>query len=126
MTDPQVVVGAAIFSDGRVLAARRSTPPVGRWELPGGKVDSGETADQALVREIREEFGVGFTVAGWLDDEAVIRPGLVLRVAVGTIDGDPVPVVHDELKWLGADELDSVAWLESDVAFLDQVAAHLR
>ena len=55
-----VVVAAAIVRDGRVLAARRTQPAnvAGRWELPGGKVDPGETPEQALVRELREELGI--------------------------------------------------------------------
>ena len=61
MTDqPRVpVVGAAIVRDGRVLAARRTTPAAaaGRWEFPGGKVEPGETPDAALVREVAEELG---------------------------------------------------------------------
>ncbi|MFM7212080.1 MAG: NUDIX domain-containing protein, partial [Actinomycetota bacterium] len=59
-----VVVAAAILRDGRYLAARRTRPAwaAGRWEFPGGKVEPGETEQQALVREIREELGVEIEV----------------------------------------------------------------
>lgn len=63
-----VVVGAAIVRDGCVLAARRTTPPeaAGRWEFPGGKVEAGESASAALVREIAEELGCTIEVDAWL------------------------------------------------------------
>lgn len=56
----RVVVGGALCHDGRLLAARRSAPPelAGRWELPGGKTEPGESVPEALVRELREELGV--------------------------------------------------------------------
>ena len=70
----QVVVGAAIVRDGRVLACRRTAPPeaAGRWELPGGKVEPGEAPEAALVREVREELGCDIAVTAWLADEAPI------------------------------------------------------
>ena len=54
-----LVVGAAVVRHGRVLATRRTNPPeaAGRWEFPGGKVEPGEDAEDAVVREIREELG---------------------------------------------------------------------
>ena len=76
MTDqPRVpVVGAAIVRDGRVLAARRTTPAsaAGRWEFPGGKVEPGETPDAALVREVAEELGCTIAVTAWLPGAAAI------------------------------------------------------
>lgn len=117
-----VVVGVAILHAGRVLAARRSYPAdtAGRWEFPGGKVDDGETPDQAIVREVFEELGCAVAVTGWLEQEVPIRDGLVLRVATASlVDGEPIPRhgEHDAVRWLRADEIDAVDWLPADRPF---------
>ena len=119
------VVGAAIVRDGRVLAARRTTPPeaAGRWELPGGKVEAGETPDEALVREIAEELGCRIEVTAWLPGEVAIGDRHVLTVAVARLaDGEPAPHEHDEVRWLAARELGDVDWLEPDRPFLDHLS----
>jgi 8-oxo-dGTP diphosphatase len=125
----QVVVGAAIVRDGRVLAARRSAPSelAGGWEFPGGKVEDGESDAGALGRECREELGVDVAV-GELVAETPIRPGLVLRVYLAAlVDGTPTALQdHDELRWLGPAELDAVAWLPADVPALAALRARLR
>jgi 8-oxo-dGTP diphosphatase len=118
----QVVVGVALVHAGRVLAARRSYPPqaAGRWEFPGGKVDPGESAEDAAVRETAEELGCTVAVTGWLPPEVEIRDGLVLRVATAVlVDGEPVPRdgEHDAVRWLRVDELDQVDWLDADRPF---------
>jgi 8-oxo-dGTP diphosphatase len=120
---PSLVVAAAVVGEGRLLAARRTAPPVaaGRWELPGGKVEAGESPEAALVREIREELGCGIEVRHWLPGSAPIgTTGLVLRVAACRVsEGSPLPGVdHDSLRWLGGDQLDDVDWLEPDRPFL--------
>ncbi len=121
----QLVVGAAIVRHGRVLAARRTTPP--GWELPGGKVEPGEAPDEALVREIREELGIEVGVTAWLAGEAPIGETHVLRAAYveQLDDADPHPVEHADLRWLAADELDDVDWLGPDRPFLAQLRSHL-
>jgi 8-oxo-dGTP diphosphatase len=124
MDGVRVVVGAAIVRDGRLLAARRTTPPAdaGRWELPGGKVEPGETRSAALVREVREELGCVISVDTWLDGSVPVREGLELRVAVASlVSGEPVPVEHDAVRWLRADELDDVDWLDPDRPFVDRL-----
>ena len=129
MTERVVVVGAAVLRDRRLLAARRTTPPeaAGRWELPGGKVDAGETPDGALVREIREELGCVVSVDRWLDGEQPVGTSYLLRVALCRLSaGEPEALTdHDRLRWLGADELGEVDWLEPDRPFLPDVRAAL-
>lgn len=122
--DRSLVVGAAVLRAGRLLACRRTTPPAaaGRWELPGGKVEAGETAEAALVREVAEELGVAVTVTGWLDGASPIAETHELRVATCTVAAwAPYPLEHDRLRWLRRDELDDVDWLEPDRPFLDQL-----
>ena len=123
-----VVVGAAIVRRGTLLAARRTTPPAaaGRWELPGGKVEPGESPEHALVREIEEELRCPVVVGEWLDGAVAITPDLNLRVAVAhLVEGEPEPVEHDQVRWLGADELDDVDWLDADRPFLPELRALL-
>jgi 8-oxo-dGTP diphosphatase len=125
----RVVVGAAIVRDGRVLAARRTSPPsaAGRWEFPGGKVEPGESDAESLVREVAEELGLAITVTRWLTGEAAIGETHVLRVAVASSDGgEPVPTEHDEVRWLAAGELDEVDWLEPDRPFLAELSGLLN
>ena len=115
------VVGAAVLRDGRVLAARRTTPAAaaGRWEFPGGKVEPGETAEAALVREVREELGCHVEVTGWLDGVVPVGSRHELTVALARlVAGEPLPAEHDLVRWLGPDELDAVDWLEPDRPFL--------
>lgn len=120
-----LVVGAAIVRAGRVLAARRTTEPVGRWELPGGKVEPGETPEDALVRELREELGVEARVEEWLPGRTRISDTHTLAVAAVRITGDPAPIEHDALRWLAAGELDDVTWADPDIPFLPSISALL-
>lgn len=120
----QIVVGAAILRAGTVLAARRTAPPesAGRWEFPGGKVEPGETPDEAVVREVAEELGCAVEVTGWLTATVPISESLLLRVAAARlVDGEPEPAEHDRVRWLRIDELDDVDWLDADRPFLPEV-----
>ena len=115
----KVIVAAAIITDGRVLACERSAPPevAGRWEFPGGKVEPGETDEQALARECVEELGVRVAVGARIGPDVSLAHGrAVLRVfAVRLLDGDePRALEHTAMRWLSADELDTVHWLPAD------------
>jgi len=117
-TRTTVVAGAMIDADRRLLAARRSAPSehAGGWELPGGKVESGESDEHALVRELAEELGVAVTVGERLPGEWPMGDAYVLRVyLVDVIEGEPQPLEdHDELRWLEPGEWWSVLWLDAD------------
>ena|SRR2546421_8735572 len=115
----QLVVGAALLdiAKGRLLAARRSAPPAlaGRWELPGGKVEPGESPEQALVRELREELGVDAEPLERIPGEWPLG-GLTLQVwTARLVAGVPRPLEdHDALRWLAPVEADDVDWLDQD------------
>jgi 8-oxo-dGTP diphosphatase len=115
----KVIVAAVIITDGRVLACERASPPevAGRWEFPGGKVEPGETDEQALARECAEELGVRVEVGERVGPDVPLAHGRsVLRVyAVRLLEGDvPQALEHSAMRWLSADELDSVPWLPAD------------
>jgi len=126
----RVVVGAAIVRDGRLLAQQRAWPAAdaGRWELPGGRVEDGESDAVALVRECAEELGVRI-VAGERVGPDVPLPGgrSVLRSYAATaLDAtEPRPIEHTALRWLRADELSTVDWLDADRALLPWLRALL-
>ncbi|WP_326720866.1 MULTISPECIES: (deoxy)nucleoside triphosphate pyrophosphohydrolase [unclassified Streptomyces] len=121
MTERIVVVGAALLNGGRLLAARRSAPPelAGRWELPGGKVEPGETPEQALARELHEELGIAAAPVGRVPGEWPLKLPYVLQVWTARLlpgSDDPKPLQdHDELRWLTPDEIWDVDWLDQDV-----------
>ena len=119
----RVVVGAVLRdAAGRVLAARRERPA--GWELPGGKVEPGETEPAALVRELREELGVTVEVGERIGPDVPIGADLLLRGWTAALaDGEPAALEHAELRWLAPDELDTVAWLPADRPIVD-LAGH--
>jgi 8-oxo-dGTP diphosphatase len=135
MTRHVLVVAAALVDDlaapGARLAARRRSPVslAGRWEFPGGKVEPGESPEDAVHREIREELGVavelGEELAGpddgawWLSDRYVMRLWLARVTA-----GEPRPLVeHDDLRWLPRGQWLTVPWLDADVRIVEALAA---
>jgi 8-oxo-dGTP diphosphatase len=117
------VVGAAIVEGDRVLVAQRAGGPYdGRWEFPGGKVEPGESDLTALVREIGEELGTQIEPLEFLGE--VVLDGVVgggppgastLRVwSARLVGGAPVAHEHAALRWVRADELDALSWIDAD------------
>jgi 8-oxo-dGTP diphosphatase len=128
------VVGAAVVDGRRVLVAQRSGGPYdGRWEFPGGKVEPGESDLSALVRECREELGVGIVPQTFLGE--VLLDGSVaggppgastLRLWWARIDGgEPVAHEHAQLRWVVAEELADLDWIDADRPLLPAVRALL-
>ncbi|MCF3125573.1 MULTISPECIES: (deoxy)nucleoside triphosphate pyrophosphohydrolase [Streptomyces] len=119
MDEQRIVVGAALYDEGRLLAARRTAPPelAGGWELPGGKVEPGEPCEKALLRELREELGVEAELIERVPGEWPLAKGYVLRVwTARLLSGTARPLQdHDELRWLAPDQVWSVDWLAADV-----------
>ena len=117
----EVVAGVLTQPDGRVLACRRAPrrSAAGQWEFPGGKVEPGESAEQALRRELHEELGLD-AVIGTPIDRSVTRVGDVdidlatYRVA-WVAEGPTSSTDHDELRWVLPAELGSLGWAKPDL-----------
>lgn len=123
------VVAGAIVDEGRLLLAQRRTPPdlAGLWELPGGKVDAGETPAVALRRELHEELDVLVTVGPRIGMDVPLSNGLVLRAYRAVVEsGSPRPLEHSAIRWVDADELRTVDLVANDRVWLDDLAAMLR
>ena len=127
------VVGAAILDGDRLLAARRLEPPelAGGWELPGGKVDPGETDEEALVRECREELGILIRLLDRVGGDWPMGTTAILRVwTAEVVEGTPQPLEdHSELRWLEPSQWYDVDWLAADlpvVRALEQLVREQR
>jgi 8-oxo-dGTP diphosphatase len=92
-----VVVGAAIIAGGRLLSAQRAEPPhmAGGWELPGGKVDPGESDEDALVRECDEELAIKIRLGRRVGGDWTLSERALLRVwTAEIIEGEPRALEH--------------------------------
>lgn len=121
----RLVSAAVIIEEGKLLLVRRapgqSLP--GYWELPGGKVEQGESLEDCLVRELDEELGVSATV-GVLLARTTYRyeHGEFEMVALeATITGEPEMRVHDKLSWATAGELQNYDLAPADVELVAQI-----
>lgn len=135
----QLVVAAVLVDDlahpTKALAARRTRPErlVGRWELPGGKVEPGEDPLAALHRELDEELGITVEVGDELVGPSgpgstwVLTSGLVMRVWwCAVASGVPEPAeAHDALAWVDAASINDLAWLDPDLPVVDAIVERL-
>jgi 8-oxo-dGTP diphosphatase len=125
-----VIVGAALVRDGKLLAQQRAWPPhhAGQWELPGGRVEEGETEAFALARECQEELDVTVTIGRRVGTEVPLPGGKVLRVYTAALISpgeEPRAVEHTALRWVGPDDLDGVDWLPADRGLIPDLRALL-
>ncbi|QWF82192.1 (deoxy)nucleoside triphosphate pyrophosphohydrolase [Amycolatopsis sp. CA-230715] len=125
-----VVVGAAIVRAGKLLAQQRAWPvdADGKWELPGGRVEAGESDVDGLARECAEELGIAVTVGERVGADVDLPGGKVLRIfaaALADPGEEPRAVEHRALRWLAASELDGLDWLPADRILLPDLHALL-
>ncbi|MCX2964763.1 (deoxy)nucleoside triphosphate pyrophosphohydrolase [Gordonia sp. Z-3] len=105
MTGHRIVVAGAVLDRDRLLLAQRRYPPdlAGLWELPGGKVEAGESPADALRRELREELGVTIAVGAALRESVALTRDLTLVALRARIEcGTPHPAEHEALRWVDA------------------------
>lgn len=121
------VVAAIIVKGKKVFATQRGYGEFkDGWEFPGGKIEQGESPEEALIREIREELDVDIKVGRLLETVEYDYPNFHLTMhcfICELLSEEIVLKEHEDAKWLEEDELDSVDWLPADVSLIDKIFA---
>ena len=117
----------AVKEDGRtmIFATQRGYGEFkGGWEFPGGKIEAGETPQEALKREIMEELDTEVAVGEWIETVEYDYPGFHLSMDCfwcEIVKGDLVLKEHEAARWLTREELTDVEWLPADVAVAEKI-----
>lgn len=123
------VVAAIIIKNEKVFATQRGYGDFkGGWEFPGGKIDAGETPEEALIREIKEELDTEVEVIELLDTIEYDYPNFHLSMdcfICNIKSGDLVLKEHEAAQWLTKETLDSVNWLPADLGLIDKIREYL-
>lgn len=123
------VVGAVLTQGTKILAAQRGEGMSlsGMWEFPGGKIEEGESPQEALRRELEEELLCSAEIGEKVETtEYEYDFGIViLTTFFGTIvDNEPTLTEHSEVRWVEAAELGDLPWAPADIPAVDRVVAH--
>lgn len=126
MSGTLLVAAGVHVRDGRLLLARRpdGDPLAGQWELPGGKVEPGETPEAALAREWHEELGVHVESSSpwtFASGSPNGRHVTLLVFAVGSFRGEPSPLGVAEVRWVGPAEAGRLPLLAADRPLVDRL-----
>lgn len=119
------VVAALIVHDGRIFATQRGYGDwKGYWEFPGGKVEPGETPEDALVREIREELATEIHVEHYVTTIECDYPAFHLSMRCylcSVLSGSLTLLEHEAAAWLDRDHLHDVKWLPADETIISDI-----
>lgn len=123
------VVAAIIKEDNKILATQRGYGEFqGGWEFPGGKIELGETKEEALIREIREELDTEVIVEELFDTVEYDYSNFHLSMdcfICSIKTGNFVLKEHQEARWLTKETLDSVEWLPADQGLIEKLKGYL-
>ena len=120
------VVAAVIRHDGRIFATQRGYGEwKDWWEFPGGKIEPGESAEEALRREIREELGCEIAVGELLTTIEYDYPTFHLSMECywcTLVNSEPHLIEHEDARWLLPADLPTLRWLPADISLIRQLA----
>lgn len=124
------VVAAIIIHENKIFATQRGYGEFkDGWEFPGGKIEPGETPQEALVREIKEELDIEIEVKDFLETVEYDYPEFHLSMDCffcSIRSGELVLKEHEAAKWLTVETLDSVDWLPADQGLVEEIRKYLR
>ncbi len=123
------VTCAVIVRDGLILATRRGKDMdhAGLWEFPGGKLHPGESYEECLIREIKEELNVTVRITGELIPSEFQYPQKRIKLIpfwAEIVEGTLYSVEHDRVEWFSPSQLMRLAWPGADMPIVEQVIAH--
>ena len=123
------VVAAVIKDNGRIFATQRGYGDFkGGWEFPGGKIEEGETPQEALKREICEELDTEIVVGDLIDTIEYDYPTFHLSMDCfwcEIVNGDLVLKEHQAARWLDKDTIKDVQWLPADIELIEKIQSQL-
>jgi 8-oxo-dGTP diphosphatase len=123
------VVAAIIKQGSKIFATQRGYGDFkGYWEFPGGKMESGETPQQALIREIKEELDIVIEVGQLIETIEYDYPQFHLTMhcfICAVISGDLILKEHEAARWLTKDTLHSVEWLPADEVIIERLKNYM-
>ena len=124
------VVAAVIREDDRIFATARGYGEYkGWWEFPGGKIEAGETPEEALVREIREELDTEIRVGALIDTIEYDYPTFHLSMDcfwAEVVAGRLVLKEAEDARWLTKETLESVQWQPADASLIEHIKASMQ
>lgn len=129
MTKHLHVACAIIEQNGLVLATQRSTTmtlPL-KWEFPGGKLEAGETPEQALIREVSEELGISVTINAALARTTHSYPDFTVTLYPFTCiwsDGTLILHEHNAMHWLTPEQMPELDWAAADRPIISEYLSH--
>ena len=122
------VSAAVIHRDGKIFATKRGYGEYkGKWEFPGGKREEGESGEEALYREIREELDSKVKIEKLICTTDYDYPTfhLTMDVYLSTlIEGKLTLLEHEDAKWVSLDSIDDLDWLPADWSVIDEIKKH--